>query len=245
MRDRIEIHIVTVMPGRRENTEQTEITEQTEEGNAFSLFFPLFRYFRFSVFSLFPHQHQHMKSKRIFAVGSKNPVKINCVAEAIGEFRERWPGATAIGVNTDSGVSRQPMSDHETFTGALNRARQALDQITEADFGVGVEGGILDTEQGMWAYAWVVVVSREIGKQARIGKGQTGRFLLPEAVSRLIRDGMELGEADDHFFGRNNSKQEEGAIGILSDNRITRMTLYKPAVIFALLHFVHPEYYEA
>lgn len=184
-------------------------------------------------------------SKRIFAVGSQNPVKINCVAEAIHEFRERWPDAEAVGVKTDSGVSRQPISDHETFTGALNRARQALDKIPEAHFGVGVEGGILDSDQGMWAYAWVVVVNRENGNQARIGKGQTGRFLLPEAVSHLVRGGMELGEADDHFFGRNNSKQQEGAIGILSDNRITRMTLYKPAVIFALLQFVHPEYYEA
>lgn len=69
--------------------------------------------------------------------------------------------------------------------------------------------------------------------------------MLPEAVARLIREGMELGEADDCFFGRDNSKQKEGAIGILSDGRVTRMTLYKSAVIFALLRFVHPEYYEA
>jgi non-canonical (house-cleaning) NTP pyrophosphatase len=91
----------------------------------------------------------------------------------------------------------------------------------------------------MWAYAWVVVVDRE----GRVGKGQTGRFMLPEAVARLVRDGMELGEADDRFFGRDNSKQKEGAIGILSDGRVTRMVLYKPAVTFALLRFVHPEYY--
>jgi non-canonical (house-cleaning) NTP pyrophosphatase len=67
--------------------------------------------------------------------------------------------------------------------------------------------------------------------------------MLPEAVARLVRDGMELGEADDRFFGRDNSKQKEGAIGILSDGRVTRTVLYKPAVTFALLRFVHPEYY--
>lgn len=182
--------------------------------------------------------HNNMTTKLIFAVGSENPVKINCVAEAIAEFR---PGAKAVGVNTDSGVSHQPLSDHEMLTGALNRARQALAKIPEADFGVGIEGGTLDTEDGMWAYAWVVVVDRE----GRVGKGQTGRFLLPEAVAQMVREGMELGEADDHFFGRDNSKQKEGAIGILSGGRITRLTLYKPAVTFALLRFVHPEYYEA
>jgi inosine/xanthosine triphosphatase len=123
--------------------------------------------------------------------------------------------------------------------GALNRAQQALAKIPEARFGVGIEGGTLDSEDGMWAYAWVVVVDRE----GRVGKGQTGRFMLPEAIARFVRDGMELGEADDRFFGRDNSKQKEGAIGILSDGRVTRMVLYKPAVTFALLRFVHPEYY--
>lgn len=180
-----------------------------------------------------------MTTKLIFAVGSENPVKINCVAEAVKEFREFWPDAKTAGVNTESGVSDQPLSDHEMLAGALNRARQALAKIPEARFGAGIEGGTLDSEDGMWAYAWVVVVDRE----GRMGKGQTGRFMLPEAVARLVREGMELGEADDRFFGRDNSKQKEGAIGILSDGRVTRMTLYKPAVTFALLRFVHPEYY--
>jgi inosine/xanthosine triphosphatase len=178
-----------------------------------------------------------MTKEIIFAVGSENPVKVGCVAEAVAGF---FPEARAIGVSTDSLVSAQPASDHEMYIGALNRARQALARIDAADYGVGIEGGILDTDHGMWAYAWVVIVDRE----NRIGKGQSGRFLLPEGVVRLIRrEGLELGEADDRFFGRSNSKQQEGAIGILSDGRITRSQLYKPAVVFALLPFAHPEYY--
>ena len=173
----------------------------------------------------------------VFAVGSENPVKINCVAGAVAEF---WPEARAIGASTDSGVSDQPTSDHEMFAGALNRAQQALRQTSEAQFGVGIEGGTLDSDDGMWAYAWIAIVNRE----GRIGKGQTGRFLLPEGVARLVRDGLELGLADDQFFSRSNSKQKDGAIGILSDGRVTRLDLYKPAVTFALLPFVHPEYYD-
>jgi inosine/xanthosine triphosphatase len=178
-----------------------------------------------------------MLSETVFAVGSENPVKINCVAEAIAEF---WPEAHAIGANTDSGVSSQPESDHEMFIGALNRARQALEKTPEAQFGVGIEGGTLDASDGMWAYAWVAIVDRK----GRVGKGQTGRFLLPEGVARLVRGGLELGLADDRFFNRNNSKQKDGAIGILSDGRVTRLVLYKPAVTFALLPFIHPDYYE-
>ncbi len=172
----------------------------------------------------------------LFAVGSTNPVKVNCVTQAVQQF---WPTAQAIGVNTDSQVSDQPVSDEEMFTGARNRAQQALAQSQGATHGVGLEGGVLDTPQGMWAYAWMVVVDRA----GRTGIGQSGRFLLPEGVASLVRSGLELGEADDRFFGASNSKQKAGAIGLLSDGRIDRLRLYEQGVTFALLPFVHPEFY--
>lgn len=178
-----------------------------------------------------------MNKQIVFAVGSENPVKIDCVKEAIGEF---WQETNVIGVNTDSEVSAQPMSDHEMASGAFNRACKALKSIESAQFGVGIEGGALDSEDGLWAYAWIVIVDRN----GRIGKGQSGRFLLPEAVAQMVREGIELGEADDRFFKRENSKQKDGAVGILSDGRVTRHDLYKPAVTFALLRFIHPEYYD-
>ncbi len=174
----------------------------------------------------------------IFAVGSENPVKINCVTHAVAEF---WNEFKVVGINTDSQVSAQPKSEAEMYAGALNRARHSIEKISDANFGVGIEGGIVDTAQGMWAFAIIVIIDRN----QRISEGQTGRFKLPEGVAKLIREeGLELGEADDRFFGRENSKQNEGAIGILSDRKITRLDLYKPAVIFALLPFIHSEYYE-
>lgn len=173
----------------------------------------------------------------IFAVGSTNPVKIQCVAAALTQF---WPDAVARGISTDSGVSHQPISDDEMFTGARNRAQQALQQMAEADFGVGIEGGVLNTTEGMWAYAWVVIVDRN----GHLGIGQTGRFLLPAGVAHLVRAGLELGEADDRFFGRENSKQKEGAIGLLSNGKLDRVRLYQQGVTFALLRFVNPEFYE-
>ena len=173
----------------------------------------------------------------LFAVGSTNPVKVNCVAAAARQF---WPEARAIGVATDSQVSHQPTSDEEMFTGARNRAQQALAHTPDATYGVGLEGGVNDAPEGMWAYAWMVVVDRH----GRIGKGQSGRFMLPEGVAALVRSGLELGEADDRFFGRANSKQKEGAIGLLSDGKIDRLQLYQQGMTFALLPFVHPEFYD-
>ena len=176
-------------------------------------------------------------TKLLFAVGSTNPVKLNCVTQAVQQF---WPDATTIGVNTDSQVSNQPTSDEEMLTGARQRAQQALAQTPDATHGAGLEGGVLDTPAGMWAYAWMVVLDR----QGRIGIGQSGRFLLPAGVAALVRQGLELGEADDRFFGKSNSKQKEGAIGLLSDGKIDRLQLYRQGMIFALLPFVHPEHYD-
>lgn len=178
-----------------------------------------------------------MKDRILFAVGSQNPVKTACVREAVSEV---WPLAEVAGIGTESGVSAQPMTEEETFEGAVNRARSALTLLPDSSYGVGVEGGLVDQPNGMWAFAVVVIA----GRDGFLSHGQTGRFRLPEGVANLIRhEGLELGHADDRFFGRENSKQKEGAIGILSDGRISRMTLYKPAVTFALLPLIHPEYY--
>lgn len=173
----------------------------------------------------------------LVAVGSRNPVKLACVRAAVAQY---WPGAQMEGVSVESGVAHQPRTAAEAFLGASNRARHALAAMPEATHGVGLEGGTIEDEHGMWAYAWIVI----IGRDGRIGKGQTGRYLLPEGVARLIREeGMELGEADDRFFGRTNSKHNEGAVGILSAGRLDRAQLYQQAVTMALIPFVHPEHY--
>jgi non-canonical (house-cleaning) NTP pyrophosphatase len=48
---------------------------------------------------------------------------------------------------------------------------------------------------------------------------------------------MELGDADDVVFGRTNSKQENGAVGLLTENVIDRTAYYVQALILALIPF--------
>jgi inosine/xanthosine triphosphatase len=178
-----------------------------------------------------------MSSKTEFAVGSENPVKIGAVSQAVREF---WPGARVVGTGVQSAVSAQPRGDRQIFLGARHRAAEALKHVAAAQYGVGLEGGVADDRDGMWVYAWIVVSDR----RGSVGKGRTGQFLLPEGVARLIREeGLEMGDADDRFFGRSNSKQQEGAIGLLTDRKLTRQDFYHQAVVFALLPFIHPEYY--
>ena len=170
-------------------------------------------------------------------VASKNPVKVQA---ALGGFQKMFPDQefTAITVNVPSGVSDQPFSSQETLQGAQNRAANAARQIPTADYWVGIEGGVEEEPEGLAAFAWIVIQSAGI-----TGKGRTATFYLPPAVTHWVRQGKELGEADDIVFNRSNSKQENGAIGILTGDVIDRARLYEVAVILALVPFKNPELY--
>lgn len=171
------------------------------------------------------------------SIASKNPVKIQA---ALGGFKRMFPeiAFSAEPVSVPSGVSDQPRSSAETLQGAINRVERARQTQPDANYWVGIEGGIEDHHDGMTAFAWVVVWDGQ-----RLGKGCTGTFYLPESVAQLVRAGKELGEADDIVFARKNSKQENGAIGILTGDVIDRAGLYEPAVILALLPFKNPDLY--
>ena len=170
-------------------------------------------------------------------VASKNPVKIEAARQG---FERMFPGEEFAfqGISVSSGVSDQPFSNHETLQGAINRARSAQEQAPQADFWTGIEGGVSaelegETSRGeLWAYAWVTVLSRDLQ-----GKGRTGTFVLPPQVAELVHQGKELGEADDIVFGRTNSKQENGAVGLLTGDVIDRAAFYIQAVILALIPF--------
>lgn len=172
-------------------------------------------------------------------VASTNPIKVQA---AVNGFRRMFPEAdlNVVTVAVASGVPHQPLSDEETFSGAWNRVQQAVALAPEADYWIGIEGGVADTSAEMTAFAWIVVRSKR-----GVGKSRTGTFVLPPAVAQLIRQGRELGEADDIVFNRANSKQDNGAIGLLTGDVIDRTQLYEQAVILALVPFKNEALYEA
>lgn len=170
-------------------------------------------------------------------IASTNPIKIQAVK--IG-FEKMFPDQEFefFGVSVPSDVADQPLSDNETFHGAKNRADNASKVVNDADYSVGLEGGIEYIENEMNTFAWVFVKSANT-----YGKARTGTFFLPKRVVELIKEGKELGEADDIVFKRSNSKQADGAAGILTKNVIDRTMYYSEAVILALIPFVNVDLY--
>jgi inosine/xanthosine triphosphatase len=176
---------------------------------------------------------------RKIIVASTNPVKLAAVRAA---FFAMFPGEefTYEGVSVPSGVPDQPMGDAQTYEGAKNRAGAAAALHPEADFCVGLEGGIEEHASGdLCASAWMVV-RRKDGKE---GRGKTSVFFLPDAVADLVRSGMELGHANDQVFSQENSKQKNGAVGLLTRDVVTRESYYKEALVMALIPFKNDNLY--
>lgn len=169
------------------------------------------------------------------AVGSLNPVKINAVTRA---FKLVWSKKKieVIGVKISSGVSNQPMSDAESIKGATLRAKRAIKKIG-ADFGVGLEGGLQKIGKQWFDCGWCVAVS----KKGTIGIGSSARIQTPQKIMKLVREGRELGTANDIVFGTKNSKQKEGHFGLMTKGIVTRTDAYKDSIVFALSRFIHPE----
>ena len=171
-------------------------------------------------------------------VGSQNPAKLEAVRAAAASF---FPEVSfeVQAVIASSGVSPQPMSDAETLLGATNRAKAAREIEPDADFWLGIEGGlqpIPDEPASYLSYCWVVVLSRQ-----RAGRARSASYELPKVICDLIRQGMELGDADDLIFGVSGSKCDSGGVGLLTEGRVTRSQFYAEAVKLALIPFVKPD----
>lgn len=167
-------------------------------------------------------------------ITSHNPVKIRAVKQA---FESRFPGQAfeLIPISVDSGVSDQPMTDDETRQGARNRVKNAQLFLPDADYWVGLEGGLDVFDDLMMAFAWMVVANVE----NRISETRSVTLPLPPEIQSLVMGGMELGEANDRVFAAINSKQGGGAFGLLTDGLMTRESIYTQTLILALIPFVH------
>jgi inosine/xanthosine triphosphatase len=167
-------------------------------------------------------------------VTSHNPVKISAAREA---FLGRFPAheIQLVPLDVDSGVPDQPMSDQVTRQGARNRVSNARVKYPDADYWVGMEGGLDFFDGRLMAFAWMVIA----GSGNRISETRSATLPLPPQVQALVMGGLELGDANDQVFSTLNSKQGGGAYGLLTEGLMTREGIYTQTLILALIPFVH------
>ena len=168
------------------------------------------------------------------AIGSRNPVKVSAVRKA---FEKYFKEIEVVFDEVNSEVGTQPING-QTVKGAINRARK-IQQKFDADYGVGVEGGMIELEGRWYNSACCAIVDRK-------GKTHTAYgpfFEISDKIMNEIRKGKELGPVTDELFGTKNIKQKEGTIGLLSKNTITREDGLYTSALCALIPFLNEEHY--
>jgi inosine/xanthosine triphosphatase len=172
-------------------------------------------------------------------VGSKNPVKIASVKEALKNY---FDNIDVIGIEVESGVSVQPIND-ETFAGALNRAIRLKEindsQKLDADLFVGIEGGITKQFDKWFAFGCMSIIDNN----GRTGFGTSPHFQLPQSVVNKLLKGIELGDVMDEIMNQQNTKQKGGAIGFFTNGVMNRKELYVEGLKVAIIPFLHKEMY--
>jgi inosine/xanthosine triphosphatase len=163
----------------------------------------------------------------LISIGSKNPAKIAAVEQAF-----RGYAFEMISVDTESGVRAQPLTDEETIKGAINRAVSALDG-SGADIGIGLEGGVQETEHGLFLCDWGALFER--GNEPIIAGG--ARITLPEEIASRLLAGEELGPVMDEYAQKQNVRKKEGAIGIFTNGKIDRVDMFLHVVKLLLGQF--------
>lgn len=172
-------------------------------------------------------------------VGSNNPVKIEAVKEGFSKY---FQDIEVQNISVNSEVSHQPI-DEETFHGAKNRvlALQKADseEKTNADFFVGIEGGIIQLHSKWFVFGCICIMD----KTGKLGFGLSPMFELPKGMTAKLLQGEELGTVVDTTFGLHNVKQKGGAIGYFTNGVITRKDFYVPGVITALVPFLNEKHF--
>jgi inosine/xanthosine triphosphatase len=149
-------------------------------------------------------------------IGSKNPVKVKAVKQA--SHGEQYEYKI---MDVSSGVSEQPFSDQETITGAINRAENALSE-GQGQIGIGLEGGVHETEHGLFLCNWGALAS--IGESPIVAGG--ARILLPLVVANRLRNGEKLGPVMDDYVQKQNISINEGAIGVFTNGLMNRTDMF-------------------
>jgi inosine/xanthosine triphosphatase len=179
-------------------------------------------------------------------VGSLNPVKISAVKSAFNAYFNQF---SLYKIDADSKIADQPIGKNKILEGALNRAKQALGylkaekNLPSSLFGIGIEAGLVKislAHSNYMDFQFCVIIDEK--NELTIGSGVG--FEYPKGViEKLFSEKLEIGEIMGNIANNTNLKNEKGAIGYLSNNKITRENILKQAVICALLPRINPKLY--
>ncbi len=173
-------------------------------------------------------------------IGSKNATKVDAVKLVLATS-PLFVGATILGVDVKVETFGHPKTLAEVVAGAVDRAKQAF---VGADYGVGIEGGLMDVPQTKTGAMEVAVCAFYDGKQVHLGLSPAYEWptAVHDAITRQGLDGSQALKAAG-FTDQEKIGAALGGIFLLTNGRMNRTELHIPAVQMALMHLEHPKHF--
>ena len=147
--------------------------------------------------------------KLIIALGTISPQKISYLKEVLRDLKIK---SVITSVEVKSEVSDQPITSGETKKGSIKRAKNALKEIKNADFALGIEVGYHKYLQNKYEiFCWATIIDNH-GHKISV---QSHKFLLPKYHQDILNKGKYLGNNLDGY-----SKKVKDFIEAYIDNII-------------------------
>lgn len=135
--------------------------------------------------------------KFIIALGTTSQKKIGYIKEVLKEI---GLNAELIPTDVESQVSEQPLSEKETLQGSINRAKNALSKVKNADFSLGIEVGYhLNSKEEYEILGFASITDNSGFLVSSI----SSKFILSQFWQEKLRKNLPLGKFVKTYFEEN------------------------------------------
>ncbi len=176
------------------------------------------------------------------AVGSTNQTKINAVHDAVVLYPHIFPTPEIIDVAVNIPEFGHPKTLRQTVKGAIARAKKAF---KNCEYSFGLEGGLMKVPYSKSGFMEVGACAIYDGKTIRLGLSPA--FEWPKKVTELIVSNQADASQSFAQLGLTQHKKignvAGGAIGFLTDQKLTREDFTKYSIIMALIQLEKPEFF--
>ena len=174
-------------------------------------------------------------------VGSKNKTKVEAV-ERIFKKSAKFSHTEVIGIPVEVPEFGHPKSLQKIVEGAMTRAVQAA---KGADFGVGIESGLIAVPYTKTGYMEIAACAIYDGSQHHLGLSPAFEWPV-EVLDGILNKGLDGSQAVAAAKMTNEEKlgANRGTIHLLTNGRTDRTEQNSFAVMMALVHLEHPEFYK-
>ena len=175
---------------------------------------------------------------RAAVVGSKNPVKVNAVRAALGDYPALASRSSVRFTDAPSGIADQPIGLEIIARGARNRAEAARAAFPGKVLAFGLESGLFAIEGTHYD---VCICSAYDGFKHSLGLSCA--FAIPPAIiDRVLKDGMDLSQASvaADYSSDSDIGSKGGLIAVLTKGRVSRTDYTVQAVQMALTRVEDP-----